>query len=154
MTTTQSSFSSRYSFLSIALISFGLCATACGGAEDSDTDEGSVEQGTPNAQQESGEVADEAQLPPAEGLPVDPNASGAAGGTALNLFELLEQDQCNTGWIDDEGETPGCNAKFREVCFETNEEACECAGCGSDACLVAESFPTQISCQVQELPEL
>lgn len=57
-----------------------------------------------------------------------------------------------------EPNTPGkvCNATLRGLCFESDEAACECAGCplGADgsSCLIAESYPTQVSCDQPSAP--
>lgn len=42
-----------------------------------------------------------------------------------------------------------CNATYAGMCFETDADACACAGCPIDSpagCLVMESYPTQIRC--------
>src|SRR5688572_3759501 len=39
-----------------------------------------------------------------------------------------------------------CQVTARGLCFASAEEACACAGCGSDECALAESFPVQAVC--------
>lgn len=41
---------------------------------------------------------------------------------------------------------PGCQVVARGLCFATADAACACAGCGSDECALAETFPTQAIC--------
>lgn len=41
---------------------------------------------------------------------------------------------------------PSCQVVARGLCFATADAACACAGCGSDECALAESFPTQAIC--------
>ncbi len=128
------------------------CLAACGGSSDADPGE---ESGPGNGQgqpQTESEAPASPGLPPAEDeLPIDPNAGGSASGTSLNLFELLEQGQCEGGWIDDEGETPNCNAKFSGACFESAAAACQCAGC-PDACTAGDEVGAEIACEGQYLP--
>ncbi|MEN9577715.1 MAG: hypothetical protein RJA70_724 [Pseudomonadota bacterium] len=79
-------------------------------------------------------------------LPVDPNADPFA--IHLNIDELLKQENCTTGWLPERTETTRtCAAVYSQVCFESDAEACACAGCADDSCQVAESFPTQVSCE-------
>jgi hypothetical protein len=39
-----------------------------------------------------------------------------------------------------------CQVVARGLCFDNAEDACACAGCGSDECALAESFPVQAFC--------
>ena len=39
-----------------------------------------------------------------------------------------------------------CQVTARGLCFDDGEAACACAGCASDACAIAESFPAQAFC--------
>ncbi len=57
-------------------------------------------------------------------------------------------DPCADGFAQgDPNESRTCNATQAGVCFETDEQACACAGCPLRDCLIAESYPTQVSCQ-------
>jgi hypothetical protein len=38
-----------------------------------------------------------------------------------------------------------CNSTYKGLCFESDDEACACAGCG-DQCSVADSYPSQVAC--------
>ena len=41
-----------------------------------------------------------------------------------------------------------CAAVAGYCCYESNAEACEAAGCSENSgCQIAESYPTQVSCQ-------
>ncbi len=112
-----------------------------------DTSDGSQELPT-NGDANPGDGVGE---PDVGGLPVDPNAD-PAGGTSLNLNELLETENCKAGWLPEDPESePDCNATYSNICFEKSEDACACAGCADDACLIAESDPAQVSCEVETL---
>jgi hypothetical protein len=52
---------------------------------------------------------------------------------------------CSAGFDPNLERTRTCNSTFRGRCFESDAEACACAGC-TDNCLIAESYPTQVSC--------
>ena len=56
-------------------------------------------------------------------------------------------DACAAGSTPAQGD-PGadCQVVANGLCFETAAAACACAGCGSDECLIAESFPAQAFC--------
>jgi hypothetical protein len=40
-----------------------------------------------------------------------------------------------------------CQVIAQGLCFTSAEEACACAGCATDVCAIAESFPAQAFCQ-------
>lgn len=126
--------------------------------EQQGAETGGSQQGTPTTDQAlppntGAEPPEEPAIeePVVGGLPIDPNAD-PAGGTALNLNELLTEENCATGWLPNGAEGPEapeektCAATFRGICFTNDAKACECAGCGNDSCQIAESYPTQISC--------
>ena len=139
---TQSAFTSSIRSSATALVCLLALGTAlgCGSSGDDEETTRDDSQQLPND--------DSAPTPgQEEGLPID--SGNAAGGTMLNIFDLMETEPCLGSWINDEGETPNCNAVFRGLCFESDEAACTCAGCGDDSCLIAESFPTQVSCDTQ-----
>lgn len=90
------------------------------------------------------------------------SASGALllGGFALGLVAcadssdaLGESEQPITGTDPAAcaaGTAPeastNCQVVARGLCFESAQGACACAGCGAEACLLAESFPEQAFC--------
>lgn len=123
-----------------------LSLVACGGEADANADgDGADQPLPPTTENGSSDPEPGDGSPLGSPLPIDP-AANPAGGTSLNLFELLETDECNAGWLpDDPPAGVTCAATFSGACFESDADACSCAGC-SDACNVAESFPTQISC--------
>jgi hypothetical protein len=43
-----------------------------------------------------------------------------------------------------------CDFIVGELCFDSGDAACACAGCEADACLVLESYPAQIRCASNE----
>jgi hypothetical protein len=53
---------------------------------------------------------------------------------------------CALGSDPDTASTEECQATARGLCFATTDAACACAGCGSDECVLAESFPVQAFC--------
>src|SRR4051812_27292050 len=55
-------------------------------------------------------------------------------------------DACAGGTPAQGDPAPSCQVVAHGLCFETAEAACACAGCGSDECLIAESFPAQAFC--------
>jgi hypothetical protein len=56
---------------------------------------------------------------------------------------------CALGSAPDTASTDECQATARGLCFATTEAACACAGCGTDECALAESFPVQAFCPAQ-----
>lgn len=77
------------------------------------------------------------------------SSSGPGGGTSGNAGGGTSGDPgaCAAGF--DAGEAPDrvCNSTHRGVCFESEAEACACAGCELADCAIAESYPTQVFCQ-------
>jgi hypothetical protein len=67
--------------------------------------------------------------------------------TSENSGEASTSQACASAF-DQGAADRTCNATYRGQCFETNEEACACAGCPIDRadCLIAESDPTQGRC--------
>lgn len=53
---------------------------------------------------------------------------------------------CAEGMTPAEAPDGFCQVTARGLCFDSAESACACAGCGSDVCLLAESFPAQAFC--------
>jgi hypothetical protein len=66
------------------------------------------------------------------------DAGDDAGNRAAACALGFDRDAADGGRV--------CNATTAGQCFETNEEACACAGCASGTCMIAESYPTQVSC--------
>ena len=140
---------------------FALCAASmafllsgCGGATDSDGPNSAADDLSKGSETDDSNTpvsSDSQGLPPvSEPLPTDPNA--AAGGTSLNIEEMLKLPQCESGWLSGDPKTDEkCAATYNSICFETDEAACTCAGCAGDACAIAESYPTQISCSDNSL---
>lgn len=59
---------------------------------------------------------------------------------------------CATGFEQGSPQKPTreCAATYGGQCFESDAAACACAGCEQKGCLIAKSYPTQISCAQDE----
>jgi hypothetical protein len=58
-------------------------------------------------------------------------------------------DECAEGTPREAPDAP-CDFIVNDLCFDSGDAACACAGCASDACLVLESYPAQIRCATNE----
>jgi hypothetical protein len=125
------------------LVAFG--ATACGGGTQ-------VEGGdrSPVVKGETGGARDDDPVT-SNGGSNDSNSGGATGtGAATGTGGAAGTGgatgaACAKGF---DGQNPGgrvCNSTYKGTCFESDAEACACAGCGSE-CTVAESYPSQVFC--------
>lgn len=133
-----------------------LSALGCGGSSDvSEAADDTSAEGTTEGL-DSDTVSTNNSGQPSAQLPLDPNAdSGNAAGSMLDPRELVEGDQCDSGWLQSEADPEReCAATYGGLCFESNDNACTCAGCAEDACLILESYPTQIRCESVSLESL
>lgn len=91
--------------------------------------------------------------PASDQLPINTqNESDLASGSMLAPSSLVEEAQCNSGWLQTENNPDAtCAATFGGLCFEDNDAACSCAQCEADMCTIRESFPTQIDCDYPTL---
>jgi hypothetical protein len=55
-------------------------------------------------------------------------------------------DACATGTAPEDTAQGECQITARALCFSSVDAACACAGCGTDECAIAESFPPQAVC--------
>src|SRR5690349_641013 len=73
------------------------------------------------------------------------------GSQPITGDEATEGDDASNPAACELGTAPAsaddCQAVAKGLCFSTAAAACACAGCSEDNCLVAESFPVQVSCQ-------
>ena len=70
---------------------------------------------------------------------VDPGAAQNQGSAAAAA--------CDGGWEASSDDSRECAATVDSLCFESVDAACSCAGCALDACIVAESYPSQVGCE-------
>lgn len=78
--------------------------------------------------------------------PDDPVSNDGSGGAAPgDPPELPGTPACAKGFSHENPGDKVCRATHKGTCFESDAEACACAGCGAD-CIIAESFPTQVFC--------
>jgi hypothetical protein len=54
---------------------------------------------------------------------------------------------CSGGVPRDPTGADRCDFIVGDTCFDSAANACACAGCGEDRCLVLESYPAQIRCE-------
>lgn len=82
------------------------------------------------------------------GFPGSGVGCGAPGQTEpVEPTEPAEPVACADGSIPEADGTPSCDFIGNGACFADVEAACACAGCGSEACLVQESYPATVFCQ-------
>ena len=79
------------------------------------------------------------------GFPGSRVGCGAPGQT--DPAEPTEPVACADGSIPQADGAESCDFIGNGACFDDVAAACACAGCGSDACIVQESYPAVVSCQ-------
>ena len=77
--------------------------------------------------------------------PVSSDSGGKGGGTSAP--PLPDTPACQKGFTQNDPGGKVCRATYRGACFESDPEACACAACPVDKCMILESYPTQIRCQ-------
>jgi hypothetical protein len=131
----------------VSLLGLFACATlasACGSTNEIAGDRDPVVGAGDDGNDDSGGAASAGGAATSTGGLDDPN-----GSVSHTVPDGGDVNACDRGFAQDAGGTRVCAATYGGKCFESDAFACQCAGCG-DACVVAESYPTQISCSIPE----
>jgi hypothetical protein len=84
------------------------------------------------------------------GSPGCGDSSNCSGGGSQPSSSATLSEVCAVGVELGSSAAERCAIVANGLCFDTTEEACACAGCTIDQCAIAESFPPQAFCQLQD----
>lgn len=76
-------------------------------------------------------------------------SSGSCDGSSGGGSDPHPGDACAAGAPRQSPDAP-CDFIVGDLRFSSGDDACACAGCAADACLVLESYPAQIRCATSE----
>lgn len=82
-----------------------------------------------------------------DGSPGSPGSGDGCGSPGQTEPANPTEPACADGSTPEAGASPSCDFIANGACFADVDAACACAGCGSEGCVVLESYPAIVRCE-------